>query len=346
MVRRCMLAGAVAAVLLVSPSLTRAAGAWRSGHPPTLVSAQIDSQRRLVVTYSAPDGVTYGGSLYLDNNARDAQPVSSDPTYGPIMYCNNNSSCLGRWTLAATPSSGPLTYTTEQLDPQRFPAGTYYVQVDTTNEDPFVSTRQEEFSNIVTVVVPAKGGGGTTTTTTANTEPAGKPAVTFVVHGETTIITKDGEKRVSGGSVSLSVGDWIKSGSRAVTLAIEEGRLVVAPNSEFLIGAQPKRPWVLIEGTARFAGKDYTILGTSAVVRTIGVAAFTVESCVHQAGSPYCGNRVRAYSGKVDVSRDLAKKPADKKHLVLEAGFETFLGSGPPMPAKKFKPPPHPFWNP
>lgn len=132
----------------------------RSGHPPTLSSAQIDSQRRLVITYTAPDGVTYGGDIYLGSDSKNAQPVSSDPRYGPLMYCSNNYTCQGRWKLAATPDVGPFTFTTEALDAQRFPAGTYYLQVITTDENPYASTRQEEFSNIVTVQIPPVSGGG------------------------------------------------------------------------------------------------------------------------------------------------------------------------------------------
>lgn len=161
------------AVALISPSIAagshRPDAAYRSGHPPVIdpSSVQVDSQRRLTVTYSAPDGVTYGGSLFLDNDPRNGDPPASpDPQYGNAMYCSNISSCRKRWELDATPGTGPFTYTTESLDPQEVPAGTYYVQVETTNEDPYPSTRYLEQSNVVTVQVPAPApsrgtGGGT-----------------------------------------------------------------------------------------------------------------------------------------------------------------------------------------
>ncbi|GEM_PF-4624311 len=162
MINQRLLTGLFALVVAVSVVANQgtALADLRSGHPPTLASAQIDNQHRLVITYSAPDGVTYGGYLFLGSDSKNAQPVSSNPAYGPIMYCNNNSTCQGRWKLAATPDVGPFTFTTEALDAQRFPAGTYYLQVDTTNEDPYASTRQEEFSNIVTVQIPPVSNAG------------------------------------------------------------------------------------------------------------------------------------------------------------------------------------------
>lgn len=131
-----------------------AAWTWRSGNPPVVSSATVDGQRRLVVTWTAPDGMTYGGSIYLDNDPANATPVSSGK-YGTLMYCNNKGTCKGRWRLETNPGTGPFTYTTEPLDAARFPGGTYYMQVEGYNEDPFPSTRYWEWSNIVTLTVPA-----------------------------------------------------------------------------------------------------------------------------------------------------------------------------------------------
>ncbi|MFA7323685.1 MAG: phospholipase A2 [Candidatus Nanopelagicales bacterium] len=152
-----MLAGcatATALVLLLIPTAWTAAqaDAYRSGHPPVLQSATVDSQRRLVVTYNAPDGVTYGGTVYLDSNPLNATAPAGQ--YGPIMYCNNKSICMGRWKLTATPATGPFTFSTEPLDMKKFPSGTYWVQVETTNEDPYASTRYWEDSNIMSVTLP------------------------------------------------------------------------------------------------------------------------------------------------------------------------------------------------
>lgn len=150
-----LLIGAVALMVAVpSGSLGSArADSWRSGHPPVLQSARIDAQRRLVVTYEAPDGVAYGGSVYLDSNPLNAT-VPPAGQYGSFMYCNNKSSCMGRWKLPTSTATGPFTFTTEPLDKAKFPGGTYWVQVETTNEDPYASTRQWEDSNVLSVAVP------------------------------------------------------------------------------------------------------------------------------------------------------------------------------------------------
>lgn len=128
-----------------------AESAWRSGHPPKVLSAQFDSQRRLVVVFNAQDGMAFGGFLLIDNDPVNATPASVNPTYGPIMPCNNKGTCKGSWRLPTFAGNGPYTYTTESLDERIFPSGIYYLQVDSMNEDPFPSTRQEEFSEIATI---------------------------------------------------------------------------------------------------------------------------------------------------------------------------------------------------
>lgn len=139
----------------------RAETTWRSGNPPKIISATIDDQRRLVVVFSAPDGmshlnatvkVTYGGSVVMDNDPINAKPAY-ETSYGPLMACNNKSNCRGRWFLPTYSESSTYTFTSEPLSEAKFPAGTYYLQVNTTNEDPYASTRQEEFSPIATVVL-------------------------------------------------------------------------------------------------------------------------------------------------------------------------------------------------
>lgn len=129
-----------------------AADAWRSGHPPTIVSAIFDDQRRLVVEFTAPDGMTFGGFVLIDNDPVNATPVAVT-TYGPIMPCNNKGTCRGSWSLPSYAENATYTFKTEPLSEQKFPAGTYYLQVDTKNEDPYPSTRQEEFSLIATVIL-------------------------------------------------------------------------------------------------------------------------------------------------------------------------------------------------
>ena len=125
--RRWTLLG-VAVVVVLAMSLALDAGARSSVSPPRLESATIDSQRRLVVSFVAPDGVNYGGHVYLDNDPRNTQ-LSGDPAYGQFMYCNNKGTCLGRWPLPTTSSTGPQTFTTPVLDPQTFPPGTYAIEV-------------------------------------------------------------------------------------------------------------------------------------------------------------------------------------------------------------------------
>lgn len=139
--------------LLLTSEIATADTTWRSGHPPTVVSAQVDAQRRLVVVFNALDGMTFGGFLLLDNRSINATPAYENPTYGPIMDCNNKGTCMGFWPIPENVGNGPYTFTTDPLSVQKFPAGTYYLQVDTKNEDPHPSTRQEEFSQITTVVL-------------------------------------------------------------------------------------------------------------------------------------------------------------------------------------------------
>lgn len=138
-----------------------AEAAWRSGNPPTIVSAKFDDQRRLVVEFNAPDGMAHlnaresnprGGSVVMDNDPVNAKPAS-ETSYGPLMACNNKGNCKGYWSLPTYPEKSTYTFTSPPLSEKDFPAGTYYLQVNTFNEDPYASTRQEEFSNIETVIL-------------------------------------------------------------------------------------------------------------------------------------------------------------------------------------------------
>lgn len=151
---------ALAISLLSFSSVTepaKGATTWRSGHPPTIISAYFDDQRRLVVEFSAPDGMTFGGFVVTDNDPANANPVSVT-TYGPLMSCNNKSTCKGTWPLPSYPEAAKYTFKSEPLSEAKFPAGTYYLQVDTKNEDPYASTRQEEFSPITPVELKATSG--------------------------------------------------------------------------------------------------------------------------------------------------------------------------------------------
>lgn len=161
------IATGAAAVLLSVMTLGSAgaapavAPAWRSGHPPQILSATVNAKRQLVVQYQAPDGVTYGGGVYFGSDPRNATPTGSPSELGQFMYCNNLSNCEGMWRLAeVTPATGPFTFTSPVLSRLEFPNGQYWVQVSTTNEDPYPSTRYWENSNIVPVNLTATGGGG------------------------------------------------------------------------------------------------------------------------------------------------------------------------------------------
>lgn len=137
-------------------SSASAAVTYRSGNPPVIISAVINSQRQLEVVYKADDGLTFGGTIYLDNNPLNGEPpLYVDTKYGNFMYCNNKSNCLGRWSLPVTPEVGPFTFRSEPLDPVRFPTGTYYLQVETHNEDPYPSTRMWELSPVSVVQLGA-----------------------------------------------------------------------------------------------------------------------------------------------------------------------------------------------
>jgi len=158
------LAGLVAGPLAVSP----AGAAHYEGHnvPPVILSVEVNAERQLVVKYTAPDGVLYGGYVYFGNDDQNATPVGSPSETGQFMFCNNNSSCQGRWPLneKGTTAAGPFTFTSPPLDLATFPAGDWWVQVETTNKDPFPSTRYWLVSNIVkyplAAAKPGAGGGG------------------------------------------------------------------------------------------------------------------------------------------------------------------------------------------
>lgn len=139
--------------LFVPLASTAADTTWRSGHPPTIVSAQLDEKRQLVVVFNASDGMTYGGFVLIDADPSNAVPASVNPVFGPIMPCNNKGTCTGTWSMPAGTGSGPFTYTSPPLSSEKFPDGTYYLQVDTWNEDPYPSTRQEEFSAITLITL-------------------------------------------------------------------------------------------------------------------------------------------------------------------------------------------------
>lgn len=147
--------------LVPLPASVGADAAWRSGNPPTVVSAKFDNQRRLVVEFKAPDGMTHlnaretnprGGSIVIDNDPVNAKPAY-ETSYGPLMACNNKGNCKRRWNLPTYAEKDTYIFTTEPLSENDFPAGTYYLQVNTFNEDPYASTRQEEFSKIETVLL-------------------------------------------------------------------------------------------------------------------------------------------------------------------------------------------------
>jgi hypothetical protein len=133
-------------------STSAGADTFRSGNPPSITKISVDAQRQVTVEFTALDGLKYAGFLFMDSDPRNATPVQSDPKYGLIMFCNNTYSCKGSWELPApTSTEAKFSFTTPALGVDKFPPGTYYVQVTTKNEDPYASTRQEEFSNIVTI---------------------------------------------------------------------------------------------------------------------------------------------------------------------------------------------------
>src|SRR5207245_6216747 len=131
--------------------------------------------------------------VYLDSNPQNANTPTGG-TYGTAMYCSNNYTCIGRFTMPVGQTSP---FTTPALDAKTFPAGTWYVQVETTNNDQFASTRQFEESNVLPVTLAAGGGG--TTTTQGNTAST---AVT--VSGTGTVVRSDGGKeQVANSKVTL-----------------------------------------------------------------------------------------------------------------------------------------------
>lgn len=138
-----------------SPSMKLSASALptqRDGIPPVIISAVLDSQRRLEVVYRADDGLTYGGTVYLDTDPLNAPTPIKDTQRGDPMYCRTRWTCktLG---ISAAPGVGQFTFLSTPLDPSRFPDGTYYVQVVTDDRDPDPSFRGRLSSNVVLVVL-------------------------------------------------------------------------------------------------------------------------------------------------------------------------------------------------
>ena len=133
---------AVAASLVLPVAARAIAPAFA---PPTLQSTTVDDQGRLTATWESPDGQPYGGTLYLDPDGTLGPPSS----YGTPTNCVNKSTCLGSWKFGVADRS----YTTESLNPAVFPAGTYYVQVEILDNDPYPSTRGWRWSNVLSVGV-------------------------------------------------------------------------------------------------------------------------------------------------------------------------------------------------
>lgn len=331
---------------MFAASLAFDAGARSSVSPPRLQTATIDGQRRLVVSFAAPDGVNYGGHVYLDNDPRNTQ-LSGDPAYGQFMYCNNKGTCLGRWSLPTTSSTGPQTFTTPALDMQRFPPGTYYVQVETTNNDPFSSTRQWENSNVLAVELPAAGrvpgrtpGSGQTGTSRFLGPPGGPSTVRW---SGRVLVSKNGiAEAVEGGEFSLPPGVGLNSESRAVQLAIREGRLVLGKQSA--LRYRGPGSWE-VYGDAWFSvpggGRQLRLVVAANVTTTIRVvspAVFAVDTDAND------NARVQVYKGTVSVRNGF---DPHGEQTTLNAGFELLVPSVGPStkPPRKLKPPAKPFWR-
>lgn len=142
-------------IMSASPSMNVSALAvptQRDGIPPVIISAVVDSQRRLEITYKADDGLTYGGTVYLDTDPLNAQTAVKDTRRGDAMYCRTRWKCktLG---ISAAPGVGQFTYLSKPLDPSQFPAGTWYVQVATYDRDPDPSFRGTLASNVAVVAL-------------------------------------------------------------------------------------------------------------------------------------------------------------------------------------------------
>lgn len=346
------MASATGALVVAGTLAVPLARAQAQESPPTVSSVTVDAQRRLVTTWSAPDTMQYGGHLFLDNDPRDAEPGTGDPRYGSFMYCNNKSTCLGRWDLPLSPGSGPFTFTTESLDCTRFPAGRYYVQLEGYNQDPYPSTRQWEESAVVTLKLAACGAVATTTaagstTTGAVGNGSGSQAVSITTAA--TIVHADGTtEAVTGGAKTVLVdGDVIRSAVVPVKLALKEGRLVLAPHTdlEWLLGAGGGH-WQVSGASARYAGEVWlsgqhrmlVAAGGPTVVRMVGKARVVVRS--GRGAQPT--DTVSVLQGRASVASD----PTDTKPVTLTAGFQVFHVKGKRLSApKRNTSPGDPFWK-
>jgi hypothetical protein len=138
-------------------------------------SATVDNGRHLVVTYTAPDTMQYGGHVYLDNDPRDPTQLSGSTRYGQFMYCVDQSTCKTSFPLPMNSGTGPFTFKSDALSCTAFPPGTWYVQVEGYNQDPYPSTRQWEESKVITITLPPCSSGGSSSSTQAKTTPKTPP---------------------------------------------------------------------------------------------------------------------------------------------------------------------------
>jgi hypothetical protein len=317
------------------------------GAAPTQIISSTGTAGQIVVSWSSP----YPSSGIYWNTDQTPFPNWAWSDHGTPLACvdtytHANLTCTGESNL----QDGDTSHTITGLA-----AGTYYVQVATFDaHDP-----QQNFlhyTNVATVVVPAgKGGsssgsgaGSTGSATGAITDRATVPFEKVTITGEAGITydAKGGSRksRTVSGSIGLAPDDILQSVHGAFTLAVKEGRVVVDQNG-LLQATRPDR-WWLVSGEAYFncglighpdACKKYEVVSTTATVTVIGTATFTVVSD-HSNPGP---DDVRVYAGKVNVAA------RNGKQEVVTAGKEvTVPKSGPPTPAKKFTPAPHPFWNP
>lgn len=142
-------------IMSASPAMNLSASAvptTRDGIPPIIISAVFDSQRRLEVVYEADDGLTYGGTVYLDSDPLNAPTPIKDTERGDPMHCRTTETCMTR-NIPATSGAGHFTFLSKPLNPMQFPDGTYYVQVATYDKDPDPSFRGTLSSNVVVVLL-------------------------------------------------------------------------------------------------------------------------------------------------------------------------------------------------
>lgn len=330
-------------------------GAPAASGETAVISATVKAGQ-VVVTWSLPSNDSRAAAVEPRHTATNirwstnpAAVASSGNSEGSVLACwltgpsDGKHDCTGGRDLPDSATS----FTITGLAP-----GTYYVQLQTYGLK-YVAQYDglyhfNAYSNVLPIVVRSSGGGTTDGTTGSGQTgtskflraPGGPATVRWTGH---VLVSKNGiAEAVEGGEFSLPPGVGLSTESRAVQLAIREGRLVLGKQSELLYKSPGSwevygDAWFSVPGATPQHRLVVAANGTT-TIRVVSPAVFVVDSDAN--GDAH----VQVYKGKIDV-RNGFDSPG--KHTTLSAGFELFVPLiGPSKkPPKKLTPSAKPFWK-